>query len=75
VSLVATDENPTYDYLRRGIRHEAVKHFQGEYVRGEVHTNNIESFWMEKFKKALKPLMPIIALMKKKEEKKTGDQS
>jgi hypothetical protein len=45
VSLVATDENPTYDYLGRGIRHEAVHHGQGEYVRGEVHTNNIESFW------------------------------
>ena len=25
--------------------HEKVKHSDGEYVRGEVHTNNIESFW------------------------------
>lgn len=45
VSLVATDENQGYNYLGRGIRHEAVKHSQGEYVRGEIHTNNIESFW------------------------------
>lgn len=43
VSLVATDENPGYEYLGRP--HEAVKHSAGEYVRGEVHTNNIESFW------------------------------
>jgi len=45
LELVATDENPTYDHLGQGIRHEAVNHSQGEYVRGEVHTNNIESFW------------------------------
>jgi transposase-like protein len=45
VTLVATDENQAYNYLDRDIRHEAVKHSAGEYVRGEVHTNNIESFW------------------------------
>jgi hypothetical protein len=28
-----------------GIRHESVSHGQGNYMRGEVHTNNIESFW------------------------------
>src|SRR5260370_34738753 len=43
VSLVATDENPAYSRLGRP--HEAVSHSHGEYVRGEVHTNNIESFW------------------------------
>jgi transposase-like protein len=31
--------------IDRAIRHEAVNHSQNEYVRGEVHTNNIESFW------------------------------
>jgi IS1 family transposase len=45
VSLVATDENPAYRYLNRGIPHQAVSHGKGESVRGEIHTNNIESFW------------------------------
>jgi hypothetical protein len=45
VDLLATDENPAYDYVRAGTPHEKVKHSAGEYVRGEVHTNNIESFW------------------------------
>lgn len=38
VELVATDKDHSYN-------HEAVDHSKGEYVRGEVHTNNIESFW------------------------------
>ena len=38
-----TDENPSYSHLGR--KHEAVNHSQNEYVRGEIHTNNIESFW------------------------------
>ena len=25
--------------------HEAVRHVDGEYVRGDAHTNGIESFW------------------------------
>lgn len=29
----------------RGFRHEAVSHSTGEYVRGQAHTNGIESFW------------------------------
>jgi transposase-like protein len=45
VTLVATDQNQDYNYLGRGIHHEAVNHSQGEYVRGNVHTNSIESFW------------------------------
>jgi IS1 family transposase len=45
VSLVATDENPAYDYVRAGMPHETVSHARGEYVRGNVHTNSIESFW------------------------------
>ena len=44
VDLLATDENPAYDYVDQRA-HEKVKHSAGEYVRGEVHTNNIESFW------------------------------
>jgi hypothetical protein len=38
-SLVATDENPAYRYLDKGIKHLAVNHGKGEYVRGEIHTN------------------------------------
>jgi transposase-like protein len=46
VSLVATDEHGGYHYLNAlGYKHETVKHSQNEYVRGEIHTNNIESFW------------------------------
>ena len=46
VELVATDEHKGYDAIEvYGSKHEVVKHSQGEYVRGKVHTNNIESFW------------------------------
>jgi len=45
VSLVATDEFASYGRLRREFRHETVQHQKGEYVRGNVHTNNIEAFW------------------------------
>jgi transposase-like protein len=46
VDLVATDEHLGYDRLAAsGYQHDTVTHSTGEYVRGEVHTNNIESFW------------------------------
>ena len=46
VSLVATDEHQGYAKLRRlGYAHGAVRHSAGEYVRGTVHTCNIDSFW------------------------------
>ena len=46
VDLVATDEFAGYHYLNAlGYQHEAVNHSAGEYVRGEVHTANIDSFW------------------------------
>ncbi len=47
ISLVATDEHSGYQYLERWqqLPHETVNHRQGEYVRGIVHTNNMESFW------------------------------
>lgn len=45
VSLVVTDENQDYRYVRRDMPHEAVNHSRGEYVRGNIHTNSIESFW------------------------------
>ena len=40
---VYTDEHPAYRGLRRP--HATVMHSAHEYVRGEVHTNGIESFW------------------------------
>ncbi|MGE3154054.1 MAG: IS1595 family transposase [Nitrospiraceae bacterium] len=46
VSLVATDDYSGYRGLKRqGIPHESVSHFKGEYVRGRVHTANLDSFW------------------------------
>ncbi len=46
VSLVATDEHSGYRKLTgEGFPHQTVKHGQGEYVRGNVHTQNIDSFW------------------------------
>jgi transposase-like protein len=46
IDLIATDEHSGYRLLKpSGIPHASVSHSQGEYVRGIVHTNNIESFW------------------------------
>ena len=42
---VYTDDHRAYRNLRHTFRHEAVKHSAAEYVRGDVHTNGIESFW------------------------------
>jgi transposase-like protein len=45
VSLVATDEHAGYRLLKWAYPHETVSHGDGEYVRGKVHTQSIESFW------------------------------
>jgi transposase-like protein len=46
VSLVATDEHSGYRHLKKdGYPHETVKHGKGEYVRGLIHTANLDSFW------------------------------
>jgi transposase-like protein len=47
VELIATDENPSYHRLTRkdGFPHQSVNHSDGEYVRGVVHTANLDSFW------------------------------
>jgi transposase-like protein len=46
IDLVATDEAYGYRNLTKaGYLHEAVTHGAGEYVRGQVHTANIDSFW------------------------------
>lgn len=45
VELLATAEKQDYRYADEDMPHEAVNHSEHEYVRGVVHTNNIESFW------------------------------
>ena len=45
VELVATDEHSGYRLLKWAMPHEVVTHSRGEYVRGEIHTQNIDSFW------------------------------
>jgi transposase-like protein len=45
VGLVATDEFPGYNNVKRRRPHASVRHGAGEYVRGNVHTNNIDGFW------------------------------
>ena len=42
-ATVYTDEHSAYTYMRRP--HESVRHGAGEYVRGDAHTQGIESFW------------------------------
>jgi transposase-like protein len=46
VSLVATDQFPGYLWLKpMKYPHQSVDHSAGEYVRGEIHTAHIDSFW------------------------------
>jgi hypothetical protein len=45
VSLVATDEWIGYKNLATRYPHETVSHTRGEYVRGNVHTANLDGFW------------------------------
>jgi transposase len=45
-SRVMTDDAPLYRGLDiHGYTHESVNHTAYEYVRGDAHTNTIESFW------------------------------
>jgi hypothetical protein len=66
VSLVATDEHPGYKALKSKYPHESVSHYKGEYVRGNVHTANLDSFWsllkrgvMGTFHKVSKAYLPL----------------
>jgi transposase-like protein len=45
VTLVATDSFTGYTDLRHFYPHQTIDHKSGEYVRGQVHTQSIESFW------------------------------
>lgn len=45
-TLIITDGYKMYrGFKDKGFKHEFVDHDGGEYVRGEIHTNNIEGFW------------------------------
>ena len=47
-AAVYTDDAAAYTSLPtmfNGIAHESVKHSVSEYVRGQAHTNGVESFW------------------------------
>jgi hypothetical protein len=44
-ATVYTDQARTYLGLKGDYNHHSVNHGTGEYVRGDVHTNSIESFW------------------------------
>jgi len=43
--MVCADDLSSYDILNKYYRPERVNHSKGEYARGEVHTNSMESFW------------------------------
>jgi len=44
-ATIYTDEWLGYSGLKRIYDHSVVKHNQGEYVNGRIHTNTIEGFW------------------------------
>jgi transposase len=45
-TVISSDEWPSYAGLKRaGYAHDTVNHSHDEWVRGNVHTNTIESFW------------------------------
>ena len=44
-ATVYTDDARAYNALHKQYQHESVKHSAGEYVRGDIHTNSIESVW------------------------------
>lgn len=43
-SMLYTDSLGTYQKVK-GFKHRIINHARGEYVRGNIHTNGIESFW------------------------------
>lgn len=45
-SVLNTDDAGQYRHMHKDfIRHEAVNHSKGEYVRGEAHTNTVEGYF------------------------------
>lgn len=46
-SKVYTDEASAYNIVKPWNDHEMVEHSEAEYVRGQAHTNGIESFLVQ----------------------------
>lgn len=44
-NTIFTDQYRPYNTLNSSWDRQVVQHSAGEYVRGDVHTNNIENFW------------------------------
>lgn len=44
-ATVYSDEWIGYNALKRIYDHQFIKHGQGQYVNGRIHTNTIEGFW------------------------------
>jgi hypothetical protein len=59
---VHTDESRIYGSLKNQVAgHETVKHAAGEYVRGDVHSNTVESYFSI-FKRGMRgDLLPLNA--------------
>ena len=45
IERIFTDQHPTYQGVDFPAPHESVNHSAEEWVRGEVHTNSVESAW------------------------------
>lgn len=44
-SRLLTDSSDRYDKVARNYRRERVNHSEKEWMRGDIHVNNVESFW------------------------------
>jgi transposase-like protein len=44
-ATIYTDELPAYKFLKNDCTHNFVNHSADEYIRVEVHTQNIDNFW------------------------------
>ncbi len=55
-----TDKSRSYDRIARSYERLSVDHHRGEYVRGNIHVNNIETFWAH-VKRSLKGVNKVVS--------------